>query len=1285
MKSNLSSIISAVSHAVLYAATALLVVLAIFITIIRGYPELSDVVEGKIESRLGEILNADVTIESLDISRQKLFSQIVADNVKIVDRNNADNVWTLNKARLSLNLYKSLFSMSLRVKEVSLEGLDLSVLRDESGDFHINQVFLLPKSKMEQQGAGNNYGDIHLRLLDSNVHWVDELTETDYLFEDIDITVDPKLSGYDVFLQGNLPEVLGESVRANFKIKGDIKKLADANIEFYIKTEQFRVAEIARRILGEDGKQVPVTLDSEVWGQVSNRTLTGLRGAVSANDIVKKPSSNGGELCLSDEYIQQLSLQFEWNNVDRNWQFLADDVEVTTSKGNWEDTQLQFELQRHSLNTKTILAHIGAMNIGAICNTLHAYSPHIVRFEDQLQQYRLNASVENLFVRFDLKDNHQTSFQYSGQFNDLAAWEAKGNRSISGVSAFVVGGDAGGVAQLNSENIQLGLPAMYPGFDFKISASGNLEWTHQGDVHEISTDTLSIYNDDLSMTARINAKLFGKDLYTDSQFHVDSAKANAFGHYFPLFMKTRNTKKWLTGAIHKGDVEDATVIMRGNMRVFPFHKQSGVFQTEVAVDNGILEYKKDWPYLYGVRANVSIDKDRINITSRQATTLESKVKKVDINIDSFLRAVMHLEGTVDGPGQDLLQFLGDANLVRKHNSVLDQISLAGDSRLELNFSRSLSKKVKRPVEVSGNIHFLGNTLNVNKVGIELNDLAGEVAFTSEGASGQGLTATVYGHPIMLAMEPAGEGASNLSFNGPFDLGVYLKQRYPQFSPFFSGVTEANGKLYLPSFFKKNNPDKLRLTVNSQLQGVTSKLPAPLDKMRDEALSAVINFDQKKGIMSWQVADLLSLQFSIKPKQPFELNLITLGESNQADIPQEGLTMRGKWETVDPALWLAAYKKYSDLGKQGQAVTKPNIDVRFDVLQLPQWPAKNIAINSHYKNDKYFIEIDSSLGKGAIQIPDDKTLPINIDMKTLIVRKDKSGKKSSVEVNPHKIRPFLFSSDQLIFNDLKLIDVLVKTSSSNQGLSFDEIQLAAKDLTIQGKGAWTFADQKAKSAFELQLDSIDVEDSLEDLGFKSSLRKGEANASVVVAWPGGPHQFDLSKLSGNSSFKVKDGSVSELDPGNAGRLLALLNLGAISRRLSLDFKDVTNKGFAFDTIKGTLTLFEGGRLHTDKISIKASAADIKINGQTNLIDETYDQNIIVTPAVTGTLTAAGAIVGGPVGAAAGLLVDRVGSAVGLNKMTNIEYKMTGTWQEPILEKVIKKTSNPVTPTGQQSGP
>ncbi|MDW3094180.1 MAG: YhdP family protein [Gammaproteobacteria bacterium] len=1285
MKLNFSSIISLVSHAVLYTCTVILVVFAIFITIIRGYPNLSDIVESKIELRLGEILNADVSIESLDISRQKLFSQIVAQNVVITDRNNDEYNWALKKARLSINVYKSLLSRSLRIKEVSLEGLDLSLRRDESGDFHVNQVFLLSKSKMNQSAGSGNYSDVHLRLLDSDIHWLDELTETDYLFNDIDIAVDPKSKGYDVFLSGNLPETLGKSIRANVSIEGDIKNIADAKIDFYIKTDQFRMAEIAKRFVGNSGGKVPVIIDSELWGQVANKTLTGLRGSISADDIVVNSASKS-ELCLSDEYIQQLSVQFDWNNEDRNWQFLADDINIVTSKGNWPVTQVQFELQRHSLNAKTILAHIGNMNLGAICNTLYSYSPHIVRFEDQLQQYRLNASVEDLFMRFDLKDNHQSTFQYSGQFNDIDIWFAQGNRSVSGVSAYVVGGDAGGVADLNSNNIQLGLPTTYPGYDLKFAADGQLEWTHHGNVHEVRADRLKIYNDDLSMSARINTKIIDKDVYTDAQFYVDSAKANAVGDYFPLLQKTRRTKKWFTEAIHEGDVRNATIIMRGNMRAFPFHKQTGVFQVDVEVENGILEYKKGWPKLHDVRANVSIDKDHINIRSRQAKTLDSKIKKVDIEIDSFLRATLDLKGTIDGPGQDLLTFLGESNLVSESNSVLEHISLAGDSRLEIDFSRSLSKKLILPIKVSGNIHFLGNTLDLKSVGIELNDLAGEVQFTQAGATGEGISATLFRQPVLLSIDPAGEGASNLIFSGPFDLGAYLEQRYKRFSTFFSGIAPVNGEVYLPSFFKKNNPDKLKLIINSQLNGVKSTLPSPLNKLAHGSLPAILKFDQKQGLMSWQLDDLLSLYFSIQPKEPFELNLVELGEPRKSDIDNEGLMIAGSWKTLDPVSWLEVYKQYMKSVASSDKAVMPSIDVKFDSLQFPKWPAENISIAGSRDNSSYVLNLDSSLGKGSVLLPEDKSLPVSIDMKTLTINKGQTeDKKSSVDIDPRNTRPFSFSSQQLNFNDLKFIDVIVNTSSVENGLVFDKIKLAAQDMTLSGNGSWLLADQNATTSFDLQLESIDVEDSLIDLGFKSSLRKGELSATMNLDWDAAPHQFELDKLSGVADFKMKDGSVTEVNPGNAGRLLALLNLGAISRRLSLDFKDVTNKGFTFDSIKGVLNLSKGGNLQTDKISIKASSADIKINGETNLIEQTYNQNITVTPAVTGTLTAAGAIVGGPVGAAAGMIVDRVGSAVGLNKVSNIEYKMTGTWQSPVIEKVNKRKNNAPETVGPKSGP
>ena len=554
MRLNFPSLISAAAHTVLYILTAILVVLAICITIIRWYPNLSDVVEEKIEVRLGEILNADVSIESLDVSRRKLLSEIVAQNVKIIDRDNVENVWELKKARLSVDLSRSLLTRSVRVKEVTLEGMDLSVQRNESGDFQINQIFLLPKNKMSLggengQGGNNKYANVHLGLMDSKVHWVDELTNTNYLFQELDIAIDPTSRGYDVFVSGNLPPSLGKSLQAYLQFEGDVKNLAEAKLDFYLKTEQFRLAEVAKRIVGKDGEKVPVVVDSEVWGQVANKTLSGLRGTIQAQDIVVNPGNAKSELCLSDEYIQQLSMQFDWENIDRNWKLLVNELEVVTSKRDWPKSEAQFKLERHSLNGKSIFAHIGSMNLGAICNTLHSYSPHIVRFEDRLKQYRFNAGVDDLFIRFDLAENHQSSFQYSAQFSDATLWQAQGNRLISGVSGIIEGGDAGGKAILDSTEITVSLPEQYPGFDLKFAANGELLWGHQDDVHEVHSEKLKIHNNDLQMNARVNAKLMGENIYTDAQIHIDSANANAVGNYFPLFIKTRTTKKWLTEAI----------------------------------------------------------------------------------------------------------------------------------------------------------------------------------------------------------------------------------------------------------------------------------------------------------------------------------------------------------------------------------------------------------------------------------------------------------------------------------------------------------------------------------------------------------------------------------------------------------------------------------------------------------------------------------------------------------------------------------------------------------------
>ena len=1276
------SIIKFFANTALYLFTLLLVIIAVGVTAVRYYPNISDIVEEKIEVRLGDILNSDIVIESLDIYRREMPPKIVAQNVTITDRSNPSRSWSIKKALLGIDVIGSLWSRTLRVKEVGLEGMDIAIHRGRDGQVQINQVFMLPENPMRNTGSGA-YTDTHLRLLNANLRWRDEISDIDYYFEHIDIAIDPSAGGYRVYLAGNLPEKLGRSVKAYLHIKGDIKDIQTANIKFYLQTDQLRLAEIAKRFVGASGEKVPVVLQAETWGEFEDATLLSLRGSINAQNISGGTDRAGSDLCLSDDYIRQISMQFSWQYQQETWRFDANKIRVVADQHEWPETEVHFKTVEHSLNAKSVFAHIGRMNIGAICNALRTYSPHIVRFENHLDQYRFNAQIENLLLRFDLGEEHRTSFQYAASVKDAALWLAEGDRSINGVSGHIIGGDAGGKVTLDSESISINLPALYPEQTLTLGSRGDVQWYHQGEHYKVRSENLRLFNQELTLDARVLADVVGPDIYVDAQAHIPNAKASAVGAYFPVHKRTVRTKKWMTNAIQAGEVTDATVLWRGNLRKFPYHEAAGVFEAEVDVAGGTLEYLRDWPKLTEVEAKILMNKQRIDVVSQHARVFDSKIKDVDIYIESFLRSILNVHGVADGPGPDLLRFLDESSLVSEGNSIVDKISVAGDTRLVLDFSRSLSRRVEHPFQIRGDIHFLGNTLDIHPVGLQLQDLGGEISFDVNGASGEDVSAVLMGNPVQVSAKPAGEGATDIAFTGLFDVGMYVEQRYPKYKQFVSGAADTSGVFRLPSLFQREQRQKPTLRVNSELVGVSANLPTPLKKEADTAWASSLMFDGANQSMHWQFEDVLKLYFKKDASQPFELRSIGLGKNAQFMPDQDGLQISGSADQIAVTKWLALYKQHVNKENEGGTLAAwPTIDLTIEDLQWPVWPAQQVELQANAQEEEFVIELKSSLGTGTVSIPTQKESPVVMSLQDLTLVK--SENENEFNLDPRSVRPIELSIQQLHFNNLKFRNIALQSNKTEQGLTFDKIYFEAQDMHVDGTGSWhvTEAEQQ-QSTFNLDLVSIDVEDSLEDLGFSSALRKGELDSKINVNWQGAPHQYALANIFGTATLDMRDGVVKEVEPG-AGRLLALLNLGAISRRLSLDFTDVTKKGFTFDSIKGELQLFKGGKLYSDGVAIKASAADILMSGSTNIVQRDYDQMIYVTPKVSGTLPAAGAVVGGPVGAAAGIVAERIVSVVGLNKVTQAVYKMTGTWEEPQLTRVKRKVEKQVSAAPPQGG-
>ncbi len=106
--------------------------------------------------------------------------------------------------------------------------------------------------------------------------------------------------------------------------------------------------------------------------------------------------------------------------------------------------------------------------------------------------------------------------------------------------------------------------------------------------------------------------------------------------------------------------------------------------------------------------------------------------------------------------------------------------------------------------------------------------------------------------------------------------------------------------------------------------------------------------------------------------------------------------------------------------------------------------------------------------------------------------------------------------------------------------------------------------------------------------------------------------------------AQKGQFNKLEPG-VGKLLGLISLQSLPRRLTLDFRDIFSDGLAFDSIEGKLAIRKGVMRTTDPLRIFGPAAQIEMQGETDLKNETQDLQVVVRPEI-GSAAAVGVAIG-----------------------------------------------------------
>jgi uncharacterized protein YhdP len=237
--------------------------------------------------------------------------------------------------------------------------------------------------------------------------------------------------------------------------------------------------------------------------------------------------------------------------------------------------------------------------------------------------------------------------------------------------------------------------------------------------------------------------------------------------------------------------------------------------------------------------------------------------------------------------------------------------------------------------------------------------------------------------------------------------------------------------------------------------------------------------------------------------------------------------------------------------------------------------------------------------------------------------------------------------------------------SADGLVLQSLNTQAPSFTLHGSGAWSAAPQGQQGALKLELASTDMLQTLRDLGYGDTITGKNGRFVANVTWPGAPDSQLLGRLNGTVSIQIDDGQLLSVQPG-AGRIFGLMSVAALPRRLSLDFTDFTDKGLAFDSIRGDFTL-KAGDAYTQNLLLKGPAAEIGVVGRTGLGQRDYDQTAVVTGSLGQSLPVAGALAAGPVVGAALLVFSQIFKEP-LKGITRGYYRITGSWENPVVERV-----------------
>lgn len=909
------------------------------------------------------------------------------------------------------------------------------------------------------------------------------------------------------------------------------------------------------------------------------------------------------------------------------------------------------------------------------------------------------------------------------------ATHAIGVPGLRGATLDFDASQAGGTATLAIAKGTLDFPGVFEQPSIPIDQlAAQLQWKLDNGQAQLQVKDLRFANADAEghaqATWRTSDPATSRSRYRfpgvlDLQGQLTRADGTRVFRYLPLEIP-KDTRDYVRDAVTRGTASTVDFRVRGDLHDMPFtDPRDGDFRIAAKVADVRYAYVPPvtgtkvagalaWPPLTNVSGELVFERAGMlvrNARGRLAGAPNIEITQADVGIADMAHpdAMLKVDAQARGPVAELLA--AGAPLAGDAAASLAQVRASGNAAYRLKLDLPLAAVEKTKVQAS--IVLADNELQLTPAAPPLTQVRGTVNLTENGFALAGTQARLAGGEVRIEGRGLYAGTDlNLKAQGTVTAEGLRGLREVDWLARIGQKARGSASYAAALSMREGVPE---LSLNSSLLGMAIDLPPPLAKTTDQTMALKLEkklllHEPRPGSERPLQHDQISLDLGsdvsllyvrdISGSAPRVLRgAIGLGADAQAVPPERGVMANIHLARLDIPQWKALFGEATGSPVESGAASSDNaadplaylptlLAVRADELDIGGRTLHKVVLGGSREGTLWRTNIDASELSGYAEYRQAQDGRVFARLARLRIERSEAPEVESLLDEQPGTLPALdvvIDDFQLFGKQLGRVEIdAVNRGGAGREWRLNKLAFTMPEARFTATGTWGTApgasstaggtgarsDQR-RTAMAFQLEIADAGALLTRFGMAEVLRRGRGRLDGEVQWQGSPFTIDYPSLDGQLKLDVGAGQFLKADPGLA-KLLGVLNLQALPRRLTLDFRDLFSEGFAFDFIRGDAQVRQGTAT-TNNLQMKGVNAAALMDGSADIARETQNLRVVIIPEINAGTAALVATAINPLVGLGTFLAQALLSKP-LSAAATQEFQVEGTWADPKITKV-----------------